>query len=111
MNSSLWNNYKISHLWHKHQAERDSAAENNNQGYDAELYVRLVASQEGHSGTDDAHDSHIVHAHPDVFAVVQSRDADVPRLPGQETTEQLQRYGTECERLSDHLRCEHCSHF
>lgn len=79
-----------SHLWHKHQTEGDCAAENNDKGYDAELHIRLIPRQEGHSCTDDAHDSHIVHTHPDVLAVIQSRDADVPCLPGQETTKQLQ---------------------
>lgn len=61
---------RVSYLWYKHQAECDSAAENNDQGYDAELHVGLIPCQEGHSCTDDAHNSHIVHTHPDVLAVI-----------------------------------------
>lgn len=78
-------------LGNKDQAERDGAAEDDDQRHDAELDVGLVPGQEGHGRTDDAHDAHVVDAHPDVLAVVESRDAHVPGLPGQETAEQLER--------------------
>lgn len=71
------------------QAERDGAAEDDDQGHDAELHVGLVPGQEGHGGADDAHDAHVVDAHADVLAVVEGRDAHVPGLPGQEAAEQL----------------------
>lgn len=77
------------HLGNKDQAESNGAAKDDDQSYDAELDVGLISRQERHRGTDDAHDAHIVHTHPNVFAVIESRDADVPRLPGQETTKQL----------------------
>lgn len=69
------------YLGHKHQAEGDGAAEDDDQGHDAELHVGLVPGQEGDGGPDDAHDAHVVDAHPDVLAVVERGDADVARLP------------------------------
>lgn len=80
-------------LGDKDQAERDGAAEDDDQRHDAELDVGLVPGQEGHGRADDAHDAHVVDAHPDVLAVVESRDAHVPGLPGQEAAEQLERRG------------------
>lgn len=79
------------YLWHKHQAEGDGAAEDDDQGHDAELHVRLVPGQEGDGCPDDAHDAHIVDAHPDVLAVVERGDADISGLPSQEAAEQLER--------------------
>lgn len=78
------------HFWHKHQTERDGAAEDNDQCHDAELYVGLIPGQEGHGRPDDAHDAHVVNAHADVLAVVQGRNAHVSGLPGQETPKQLE---------------------
>lgn len=69
------------YLWHKHQAEGDGAAEDDDQGHNAELHVGLVPGQEGDGGPDDAHDPHVVDAHPDVLAVVECWDADVAGLP------------------------------
>lgn len=69
------------YLWHKHQAESDGATEDDDQGHDAELHVGLVTRQEGDGSPDDAHDSHIVHAHPDVLAVVEGGDAHVSGFP------------------------------
>lgn len=77
------------YLGHKHQAEGDGAAEDDDQGDDAELHVGLVSGQEGDGGPDDTHDPHVVDTHPNVLAVVEGRDADVTRLPSQEATEQL----------------------
>lgn len=75
------------YLWHKHQAESDGAAEDDDQGHNAELHVGLVTCQEGDGGPDDAHDPHVVHTHADVLAVVEGRDAHVAGFPCQETTE------------------------
>lgn len=75
------------YLRHEHQAEGDGAAEDDDQGHDAELHVGLVPGQEGDGGPDDAHDAHVVDAHPDVLAVIECGDADVAGLPSQETTE------------------------
>lgn len=69
------------YLWHKHQAEGDGAAEDDDEGHDAELHVGLVPRQEGDGGPDDAHDPHVVDAHPDVLAVVECGDADIAGLP------------------------------
>lgn len=69
------------YLGHKHQAEGDGAAEDDDQGHNAELHVGLVPGQEGDRRPDDAHDPHIVDAHPDVLAVVECRDADIAGLP------------------------------
>ena len=69
------------YLWHKHQAKGDGAAEDDDQGHDAELHVRLVPRQEGDGGPDDAHDPHVVDAHANVLAVVEGGDADVAGLP------------------------------
>lgn len=82
------------YLRHKHQAESDGAAEDDDQGHNAELHVGLVARQEGDGGPDDAHDAHVVHAHPDVLAVVEGGDAHVAGFPRQETAEQLKREQT-----------------
>lgn len=76
-------------LGDKDQTERNGAAKDDHQSYNAKLDIGLVSRQKRHGGTDDAHDAHVVHAHPDVFAVVESWDANVPRLPCQETTKQL----------------------
>lgn len=70
------------YLRHKHQTEGDGAAEDYDQSHDAELHIGLVPGQEGDSGANDTHDSHVVDAHPDVLAVVESGDADVAGLPG-----------------------------
>ena len=69
------------YLWHKHQAEGDGAAEDDDQGHNAELHVRLVPGQEGDGSPDDAHDPHVVDAHPNVLAVIECGDADVSGLP------------------------------
>lgn len=71
-------------LGNEDQAERDGAAKDDHQRHDAELDVGLVPCEKRHGGTDDAHDAHVVNAHPDVFAVVESRNAHVPGLPCQE---------------------------
>lgn len=76
-------------LGNEHQTERDGAAKDDHQCHDAELDIGLVSGQKGHRGTDDAHDAHVVHAHPDVLAVIEGRDAHVPGLPCQETAKQL----------------------
>lgn len=78
-----------SDLGDEDQAERDGAAEYDDQRHDAELDVGLVAGQEGNGGTDDAHDAHVVDTHADVLAVVERRDADVAGLPGQEAAKEL----------------------
>lgn len=72
-----WGHY----LWHEHQAEGDGAAEDDDQRHDAELHIGLVPGQEGNGRPDDAHYAHIVDAHPDVFAVIECRDADIACLP------------------------------
>lgn len=69
------------YLWHKHQAQRDGAAEDDDQGHNAELHVGLVPGQEGDGGPDDAHDPHVVDAHADVLAVVECWDAHIAGLP------------------------------
>lgn len=69
------------YLRHEHQAEGDGAAEDDDQGHDAELHIWLVPGQEGDGRPDDAHDPHVVDAHPDVLAVVERGDADVSGLP------------------------------
>lgn len=69
------------YLRHEHQAEGDGAAEDDDQGHNAELHVWLVPRQEGHGCPNDAHDPHVVDAHPDVLAVVERGDADVSGLP------------------------------
>lgn len=83
----------VPYLWHKHQTESDRAAEDDDQSHDAELHIGLVSREEGHGRPDDTHDAHVVHTHPDVLAVIQGRDAHIPRLPGQETTKQLEEKG------------------
>lgn len=90
-------------LGNEHQAERDGAAEDDDQSHDAELDVGLVPGQEGHRSPDDAHDAHVVHTHPDVLAVVESWDAHVPGLPGQEAAEQLS--GGERKRKRKRTTC------
>lgn len=77
-------------LGNEDQAERDGATEDDHQGHDAELHVGLVPGQKGDGGADDAHDAHVVDAHPDVLAVVERRDAHVPGLPRQEAAEKLE---------------------
>lgn len=72
---------EMGYLGYKHQAEGDGAAEDDNQGHNTELHIRLVPGEEGDSGTDNAHDAHVIDAHPDVLAVVECRDADVAGLP------------------------------
>lgn len=69
------------YLWHEHQAESDGAAEDDDQGHDAELHIGLVTCQEGDGSPDDAHNPHVVHAHPNVLAVVEGRDAHVAGFP------------------------------
>lgn len=69
------------YLGHEHQAEGDGAAEDDDQRHDAELHVGLVPGQEGDGGPDDAHDPHVVDAHPDVLAVIERGDADIAGLP------------------------------
>lgn len=76
-------------LGNEDQTERDSAAKDDHKRYNAELDIGLVSGQKRHGGTNDAHDAHVVHAHPDVFAVIEGRDAHVPGLPCQETAKQL----------------------
>lgn len=63
------------------QAERDGATEDDHQRNDAELDVGLIPGQKRHRGADDAHDANVVHAHPDILAVIESRNAHVPGLP------------------------------
>lgn len=77
-------------LGNKDQAERDGAAKDDHKGHDAELHIRLIPCQKRDGGTDDAHDAHVVNAHPDVLAVVECRDAHIPGLPCQETAKKLQ---------------------
>lgn len=76
-------------LGNKDQTERDGAAKDDHQCHNAELDIGLVPCQKRHCSTDDAHDAHVVNTHPDVFAIVESRDAHVPGLPCQETAKQL----------------------
>lgn len=76
-------------LGNKDQTECDGAAKDDHQRHDAELDIGLVTCQKRHGSADDAHDAHVVNAHPDVFAVVESRDTHVPGLPCQETAKQL----------------------
>lgn len=76
-------------LWNEYQTERDGAAKDDHQCHNAELNIGLVPCQKRDSSTDDAHDAHVVNAHPNVFAIIESRDAHVPGLPCQETAEQL----------------------
>ncbi|GIY92714.1 hypothetical protein CEXT_91951 [Caerostris extrusa] len=80
-----------SHLGNEHQAERRSGAEHDEDGDDDEGGVLLLPQHEGQGRADHAHDHHVVDAHADVLGVVQGRDADVPCLPGQKTTEGLQK--------------------
>ena len=84
-------------LGNEDQTKCDSAAEDDHQCYNAELDIGLVSGQERHSGANDAHDAHVVHTHPDVFAVIEGRDAHVPCLPCQETAKQLS--GKEREKV------------
>lgn len=76
-------------LGNEDQTECDGAAKDDHQCHNAELDIGLVSCQKRHCSTDDAHDAHVVNTHPDVFAVIESRDAHVPGLPCQETAKQL----------------------
>lgn len=81
--------YTETDLGNKHQTERDGAAKDDHQCYNAELDIGLVPRQKRHRSTDDAHDANVVNTHPNVFAIIKSRDAHVPGLPCQETSKQL----------------------
>lgn len=69
------------YLWHKDKAERGGSAEDDEDGHHDEGRVLLVAEHEGDGGSHDAHEYHVVDTHTHVLGVVQSRDANVSRLP------------------------------
>ena len=52
------------YLWHEDEAEGARGAENDEDRYDDEGYVLLVGQNERNDGSEDAHDHHVVHAHP-----------------------------------------------
>lgn len=88
--------YPNTDLGNKDQTESDGATKDDHQRYNAELDIGLIPGQKRHCSANNAHNANIIHTHPDVFAVVESRDAHVPGLPGQETAKQLS--GTEEEK-------------
>ncbi len=82
---------KETDLRHENETKRDGGAEDDEEPDDEVGGVLLVLDDEGDGDAADAHDEHVVDAHPDVLGVVESRDADPPRLPGQEAAEDLSR--------------------
>lgn len=76
-------------LRNENKTEGDGATKDDDESYDAELDIRLIPGQKRHRRADDAHDANVVHAHADVFAVVEGRDAHVPGLPRQKAAKQL----------------------
>jgi hypothetical protein len=80
---------KRMYLGHEDEAKRDRSAENDENRNDEKSSVLLVNENEGDGDAEDAHDDHVVHAHPDVLAVVQRGQAHVPRLPREKTAEYL----------------------
>lgn len=77
-------------LGNKYQTEGDGATKDDHQSHNAKLHIRLISGQKRHRSTNNAHDAHVVDAHSNVFAVIESGDANVPGLPCQETAKQLQ---------------------
>ena len=49
--------------------------------------IKTATDSDAH--TENTHDSHVVQGHPDVLAVIQSRDLNMSGLPGQESPKQL----------------------
>lgn len=76
-------------LGNEDQTERDGATKDDHQRYNAELDIGLVPRQKRHRGANDAHDSDVVHAHSDIFAIVKSGNAHIPGLPCQKAPKQL----------------------
>ena len=80
----------ISYLRNEHEAECARGAEDDEYGYDDVGCVLVIPEYVLYRHPYHAHDHHIVHAHAYVFTVIQSGDVHCTRLPGQETTKQLQ---------------------
>ena len=49
--------------------------------------IKTATDSDAH--TKNTHDGHVVQRHPDVLAVIQSRDLNMSGLPGQESPKQL----------------------
>lgn len=78
-----------SYLGHEHETQCGGRTKDNENGDDHERGILLVAKHKRQADADDAHDDDIVDTHADVLRVVQRRNRDVPRLPGQEDAEYL----------------------
>lgn len=82
--------YRKPYLWDKDQTQCGRGTEDNEDRYDHKGGILLISQYKGQSGANNAHDDHVVHAHSNIFRIVQCWNAYMTCLPCQKDADRLQ---------------------